>query len=440
MILCIKNIQRKKLQNINGEKMKLIKKIVDKYSSFVASHPFIMLFLVIIITILAFIGSSQIDTKSSGYKGMLPEELEVMKAFEILEDNFGSSDSAMVAIEINPDYVKSNEPRDVREPEVIMYIDLLSQMLENTDNIVSVNSPSTLLKVFNGGILPKTKREINKITDDSYFDSYISKDKTMAIISIRLSDTYDADELLDDLNDVIEQVPKPPSLLVSPAGEVIADPIIDREIGPDMSKTSSFSMIGIVVVLLLLFRSLKYSFTPLSVIIVGIMWAMGYMGFIGVNMSSTTSGAISMIMGIGIDFGIQIITRYKQELELSKGKKNMVEKSIKNTLDNVLIPMATTTLAALIGFKAMSMGQLTFMEELGNIMSYGIATCFLAAITVVPTILVLVDNFFHKKNDNKISGNDNKKNFKKKLKNRKLKKPSKLAKEFLSMVVQFFVK
>ena len=102
----------------------------------------------------------------------------------------------------------------------------------------------------------------------------------------------------------------------------------------------------------------------------------------GINVA--TSGVISMIMGIGIDFGIQIITRFKQEL-----KNNEKREAMRITINGIFMPMFITTLAALIGFRAMSLGQLKLMGEMGTIMSLGVAFCMLAAITIVPSILVL---------------------------------------------------
>jgi len=52
----------------------------------------------------------------------------------------------------------------------------------------------------------------------------------------------------------------------------------------------------------------------MTTIIFGTLWGNGYVGFIGMGMSSQTSGVLSMIMGIGIDFGIQVVTRYRFEL------------------------------------------------------------------------------------------------------------------------------
>jgi len=91
-----------------------------------------------------------------------------------------------------------------------------------------------------------------------------------------------------------------------------------------------------------------------------------------------------MIMGIGIDFGIQVVNRFRQER-----KKHGIEKAMEITLSSVFIPMLITTLAALIGFRAMSLGKLTLLGDLGNMMSLGVLFCFIAAISVVPSALVI---------------------------------------------------
>ena len=53
--------------------------------------------------------------------------------------------------------------------------------------------------------------------------------------------------------------------------------------------------------------------------------------------------------------------------------------------------MLTTTLAALIGFQAMSLGKLTFLGDMGTIMSYGVAASMVAAITIVPALIIIID-------------------------------------------------
>ena len=327
------------------------------------------------------------------YKDMLPDDIEVIQTMEIMNDQFGGSDFALFVIEVDPKYVGSNEIRDVRAPEVIRYSHLLAESVQHVADVTRATSAATVLKAANGNHLPKTKTKVIELSEDSpMIENYISKDYKMALVRIMLAEDFDEDAILVDLAKIIREVPKPAGVKVAVAGSALAMPIVKQQLGGDMQKTSTFSLIGIVLVLFLLFRSFRYSLTPLATITVGILWAFGFIGLIGMGMNTATSGVISMIMGIGIDFGIQTVTRFRQEL-----KKLKPELAMHVTLNAVFIPMATTTLAALIGFKAMSLGELTMMAQMGTMMSYGITACFLVAITVVPAILVIGEKLKKKK-------------------------------------------
>jgi hypothetical protein len=156
-----------------------------------------------------------------------------------------------------------------------------------------------------------------------------------------------------------------------------------------MTSTAIISMIGIIIVLLLIFRSLFYGLSPLLSIVFGILWAFGIVAIIGMKMSSATSGVISMIMGIGIDFGIQTLSRFKQEL--AENANPVLAMQI--TMKSVFTPMLTTTIAGVIGFQAMTLGNLSVLADMGIMMTYGIICCFLAAITIVPALVLVYEKY-----------------------------------------------
>ena len=373
--------------------MKSLKDIIKIYSKFVSDHPYIILLLVLILTSFAFIGVGKIEMESLGYEDMLPDDIEVMIALNVIGDQFGSTDSVMIAVELEPQYKDSNEPRDIRDPNFINYLNLLSESVKYVDDVNLVISASTLIKNLNNDHIPKTQIKIANITlENPLFDNYLSQDYTLAIIKMSLLDGFNEDDIVKDLTNIINEVPKPSGIETSLAGEVLILPIVKKQLGADMLRTSQFSLLGILILLLLLFKSIRFGLTPLATIGVGILWAFGFIGFIGMGMNSATSGVISMIMGIGIDFGIQTVSRFRQEL-----KGSIPEKAMNTTLNSIFIPMATTTLAALIGFRAMSLGKLTMMGDMGIMMSYGITACFLAAITVVPAILIIGERLTNKK-------------------------------------------
>ncbi len=368
------------------------KLIIKNYSRFVAENPFKILLIVLLITFVSIILAGNVETKSLDNEDMVPGEIDVIRAFDIIGNDFGQRDSIMISVEV--DQSTLGGPRDLRKPEIVKYINDLSLLALEIRDVDDVDSLSTLLKLQNDGRIPRSERKIKDlINENELYSNYISDDYTHSLIRLSLGTDFDDKEIVDKLQNLVDNVNKPVQLKVSPAGMIATGPVIEGELGPDMQRTSIFSIVGILVVLFLLFGSPRYALTPLSVIIIGVIWAYGYFGLIGVEISPATTGAISMIMGIGIDFGIQTVMRFRHEL-----KKKGPSEAMEETLRRVFLPMFTTTLAALIGFRAMSMGDLTIMEELGDIMSYGVTACFLAAITVVPAVTIIGEKFKFRKN------------------------------------------
>jgi predicted RND superfamily exporter protein len=374
-------------------------KIIELYSNFITKFPVLVLVIMLLVSVFAIQMAGTIKTKKSDTKSMLPQDAEAIKTLNSIENEFGSTNIVSFAVEMDPLYTGSDEVRDVRDPRVIQYTDQLSQLALHTDNVIDVTSPASVLKSVNGGLLPQSSRDIQELSNkNGLLDRYISKDYTLALVTIRTTDDVDLSKLEPELEKILQQVPKPPGIMASIGGSVMESQIMQTAIAPDMAKTSLYSLVGILIIVLVLFRSIKYGFTPMTTIIFGTLWTMGYVGLIQMGLSSTTSGVTSMIMGIGIDFGIQLVTRYRLELQnLSTLNEHHPQfqlgprEAMTVTLNNVIIPMLTTTLAALIGFQAMSLGRLTFLGDMGTMMSYGVAASMIAAITIVPAIILIID-------------------------------------------------
>ncbi len=377
----------------------MIKKPLEKYSGFVTSHPITVLVIMLMVSAFAIQMAGTIETKKSDIKSMLPKDVDAINTLNNIENEFGSTNNVFFAVEIDPAYKGSDEVRDVRDPRVILYLNQLSELALHTEDVIEVNSAASVLKKINDGRLPQSVREVQELADkNGLLDSYISRDYTLALVRIRTTDDVDLKALETELNKILVGVHKPPGVAANLGGDAMEGRVMEKNIGPDMAKTSLYSLVGIMAIILLLFRSIKYGFTPLTTIVFGTLWAMGYVGLIGMGMSSQTSGVLSMIMGIGIDFGIQVVTRYRFELQnLSMLREHHPQLQLTHrdamavTLNNVIIPMSTTTLAALIGFQAMSLGKLTFLGDMGTMMSYGVAASMVAAITVVPALIIIID-------------------------------------------------
>jgi predicted RND superfamily exporter protein len=363
--------------------MSSIRRFSELYGAFIADHPYILVLLVIVVALVSSFGNSLLKTTAMDQKDMLPKDDQTVKDLNFLEDEFGGSETALLVVEIKAGQSGSNEVVDVRDPRVMEYVDILAQKAEKLEDVTQVTSAADLVR--RQGRIPQSKSSIDTLLGDNPQSArYISRDFSMSLVRMNLADKFDETRLYDELTSIVDDTPSPPGISATPSGSVVVSSSIKNQIGPDMAKTGQISLFLVLLLVLITFGSVRYGLTSLLAIFLGTMWSFGLLGFLGMDITSQTSAGLSMIFGIGIDFGIQVVARFRIEARKAGVRKGMIE-----TLDAVILPMSTTTLAALIGFRAMSLGELTVLRDLASMMSIGILCCMMAALTIVPCALVL---------------------------------------------------
>ena len=372
---------------------RLGKKPLEGYAKFVSHHAPVVLAIFFIFTIFMGYQASLMETAGTSQKDWLPEDIEVINTYELIADQFaGSFSSATIVVEAAPGYAGSDEIRDMRDPRVLRYVDVLAERAKLVYGVVSAESAADVIKEANGGKIPSSLRSVKSLLEHNemvkqQMSNYICDDNTMSVVRLKLQEDVDEARVVEGLNEVIKGN-KPPGVVVELSGDPVAE-VTMRELAQEtMGKTSFVSFALIIVILIILFVSLKYGLIPLLTIVFGLIWSNGTLVLAGFNITPQTSGVMAMIMGIGIDFGIQVTKRFRFELRTRTQKR---EDAMVDTLKNVFYPMTITTIAAVIGFKCLSLGKLPVMKDMGTMMATGVVFCAIAALTVVPAVLVLLE-------------------------------------------------
>ncbi len=368
-----------------------LKSIFEKYGNFASNHPFIIVAFGILVTTAMFIGLQNINSEEVDFDTVLPEDLEQLTAFQTITNERGDTSSVNLFVEIN-----SEEIKDIREQEAIEYIQKLSKKAKYLSYVESVNSISLTEEQSNSRLLSSfsQRREFyNKLNTEQF----LTNDFSGSLIQIQISEQGqdNQQEVTRQINELIQNTEQPAGLKVSAAGEIIVNQELNSIIGPDSSTTALYAFIGIIFLLLILSRSIKYTLLPLLTVVLGVIWTLGLVGFSGVPFNSITSSVLTMTIGIGIDFGLQLSMRYRQDRETMNKKDSM-----KETLKHTLYPMIITVIAALIGFRAMSFGNLKMMADLGTTMSFAITSSMIAAVTLVAGLMLIFDRKDKFKNKN----------------------------------------
>lgn len=143
-------------------------------------------------------------------------------------------------------------------------------------------------------------------------------------------------------------------------------------------QAARYSLVAIVILVLIHFRSPLCVALALVPVGVGFLWLGGLMGRLGIQLNPANIMTLPLVIGIGVTNGIHILNRYAEEqtpniLARSTGKAVLV-----------------SGLTAIAGFGSLMLAKHQGIQSLGYVMSCGLATCMIAGLTFLPALLNLL--------------------------------------------------
>lgn len=368
----------------------MIERFLDWYASLLARYPIPILLIVILTTIGLATGGQYVETVQQNEEDILPDSIPSIDAFNTINAEFGSAEATTYTIlfETAPSYANSTEIRDVRDPRMLRFIQTITNDLEALPQVTSVTSPASLYNQ-----TPPTIQDTQRMLDavgKPRWSGMISDDYTAIKIDAE-AESVPADRQMalgQRIRDTIEAHDHPAGLRVTYTGQTYIDEAFQNQAQQTTSLTSLVAFGGVLIIVIGLFRSIFFGLTTLLALLIGIATGYGIFGFLGYNLSPATSGAISIGVGIAIDFGIQPVSRYREERE-DLG----IEESLEETFKGIYRPITLGLIAAILGFASLSFGQITFLSSLGILLSLTTFMAYIAAFTFIPLAVILHDRY-----------------------------------------------
>src|SRR3954466_12056506 len=75
---------------------------------------------------------------------------------------------------------------------------------------------------------------------------------------------------------------------------------------------------GVLVIILLVLFDVRWRLLPLGVILIGVIWAFGLAGYLGIPLSLVTIAGLPVMLGVGIDYAIQMHARVEEEVVIDR--------------------------------------------------------------------------------------------------------------------------
>jgi len=361
-----------------------IERTLTKLASFQCLHYKKIIVASLILTVVLGYGTTELRFQGDISKEM-PEDLPVFVLQEKIASKFKGEEFMVVAVCLDKETSAKNIPRDIRDPKVIASVVELHERLEDEPSIEKVQSVAPFFQQD----VPKDIQGVkNKLASVPGSESFFNDDFSIMLVYVSpiagLSEekVQEATEMIQ--NDV-DAITKPAGVEYRITG--MAPLIIEllRLMREDMIFTTLVAAAIIFGLLAVLERSFTKGFLVFLPLIFAITWTFGVMGFFGIPVSISTVMIGSVIIGLGVEYGIFMVSRYYEERRTGgKSTRDALRIAVSNIGASTFGSAATTTAA----FFALTLAAMPMIQHLGQTLALGIIFCWVAASVVNPCFIV----------------------------------------------------
>nr|QNO56697.1 hypothetical protein JBENMAEK_00016 [Methanosarcinales archaeon ANME-1 ERB7] len=368
-----------------------IERALAKLAAFQCRHYKKIIVLSLLITVILGYGATGLHFQGDIAKEM-PQDLPVFALQDMIESEFKGEEFMIIAVCLDRETGAKDIPRDVRDPKVIASVVELHERLEAESSIEKVQSLATH---FQHGVPEDMAGVKKKLTSVNNTGRFFNDD--FSIMLIYASPIAGLSE--EKVKAVTDMIQKDVDTITKPAGVEYKitgmAPLINellRLMRKDMVFTTLVAAIIIFMLLALLERSLTKGFLVFLPLIFAIIWTFGTMGLLGIPISLSTVIVGAVIIGLGVEYGIFMVSRYYEERE-----RQASAESLKIAITNIgssTFGSAATTAAA---FFALTLSAMPMIQDLGQTLALGIIYCWIAAVIVNPCFIVFEERIEAKK-------------------------------------------
>ena len=152
-----------------------------------------------------------------------------------------------------------------------------------------------------------------------------------------------------------------------------------------MDELGKFVILAIVVTICIFFfffRSYRATIITLSVVVTGVMWALGILGFLEYEITVLTALIPPLIIVIGVPNCIFLINKYQHEVKKHGNQARSLQRVISKIGNATLMTNITTA----CGFATFILTDSQILKEFGTVASINIMVIFILSILLIPII------------------------------------------------------
>ena len=180
-----------------------------------------------------------------------------------------------------------------------------------------------------------------------------------------------------------------PSISVGLTGEdvISTDEMITTQ--KDVELASKIALGGVALLFIIAFKGIVKPLLAVFSLLIALAWSLGFTSLTVGHLNILSVVFTTILIGLGIDFGIHILERYKEERKEGDDISTALQKTLQGTGQGNFSGAITTAMA----FGAMVLTDFIGIVELGWIAGWGILFCMIAMVLLLPALVTLEEKW-----------------------------------------------
>ncbi len=411
--------------------------IMDRYGKIVSKYPKLIIVIIILMTLIA-IGSIQIFGIEQEFseESFMPDMEIAIASDEISIDYTTTSSVSILVKSKDGDVLTSDnlveilqiEKAIIEDSTIIPNLEIPEMPSVNVNSVADIVAQMALLqqnitvptmdqKIF--VIQSMNDQEIKQLitgilsSDETpievkvIFSMFLTKDfdpingelkAKASIIIINLnpssggssngiigqSDSSEAEKRMDE---IVKDTKLEYTVMTVMGSSIIMDEIMEAN-NASMAILLPLAFTLVIIILAIIYRSVIDMMFSLIALGFAIIWVYGFGSALGYSFNPMTTAVPILIVGLGIDYGIHITMRYREEIR--SGKK--INHSIVLTIASVGMALLLATVTTVVSFMSNIASPISLLGQFGVLAAIGIIGSFVTMTTFVPACKQLRDN------------------------------------------------
>jgi predicted RND superfamily exporter protein len=363
---------------------------------------------ILVATIIGFIvsfwGITKVRVESNRIE-WFPKKSDFYKSTRIVDKYLSGVDAMEIVLEGEKDVFK--------KPSILKRMDDLSDEIERLPRVKKAISVATYVKRIHRALhednpeffsIPDSQSLIAQelflftLSDDGRveLESYVTPDYSQGRISIKTEIMPSEESVI--LGNLVKKMVKETfnetELKVTLTGTVFLYNLSDKYIIESQIKGFSLAFLSIIIILFLIFWSIKYGGLSLLPNLFPITFVLAIMGWSDITLNTATVMVASIALGIAVDDTVHFITRFKKEY---KSNGVPVQEVLRNTTVSTGQAIIFTSIINTTGFLLLLVSGFQPTREFGILIALTLFFALIGDLIVLPASIMTLRKYLNRK-------------------------------------------